>query len=177
MMKTLCTVMYRRLEAEMVSNSVAIVDINPEETNTTKRIDKVTYFWGCGGDDGQPTSIFSEADIFAAFSRITTHHKNLHSIPIDQGDSVRFWPFSALAISPRPFNLDLKLLVVGQLVQHAGAGGSIPEVLSEAMGGLSFEEVSSVAAVVSNPHDPPNMWKTTPLILNFSSEYGNRFRW
>lgn len=183
----------------MVSNSVAIVDINPGETNNSKRIESIHYFWRPGASDGLPTSIFSDADIFNAYKNsisFSIKHNETH-FHWNHPDKVKFWPFSALAVSVSTSDLsstnEMKLIVIGQLVQQADisdsgdesddnySGGptstSIPAILSNVMGGLSFEEVSSMAVVVQNPHDPPSMWKTSPYVLNFSNKYSGHFRW
>ena len=158
----------------MVSNSVAIVDINTKETNISKRIDSVQYFWRPGSSDGFPSSIFSDGDLFAAYkSSLFLNNQQIFSTALH----ARFWPFTALAVSTTA-STELKLLVIGQLVKKAdGRDGNMPEILQEVMGGLSFVEISSMAAVVHNPYDAPSMWRTTPLVLNFSSKYSDRFRW
>jgi hypothetical protein len=160
----------------MISNSVAIVDINPKEVNTSKRIESINYFWRSGSSDGLPSSIFSDVDLFNAYKSSINDNKK-HDYVIGKPEKVRFWPFSALSVSTSSSDSDLKLLVIGQLVQHADGSGAIPEVLSDVMGGLSFVEVSSIAVVVENAHDPPSMWLTSPLVLNFSHKYSDRFRW
>jgi hypothetical protein len=160
----------------MISNSVAIVDINPKELNISNRIESINYFWRPGVSDGLPTSIFSDTDLFTAYKNSLLGNKKQDK-SIGQPEKVRFWPFSALSVSSP--NAELKLLVVGQLVKHSDDTGVMPDILSTMMdgNGLSFVEIASVAAVVSNPYDPPSMWHTTPLVLNFSRKYSDRFRW
>ena len=69
------------------------------------------------------------------------------------------------------------MIVLGQIVQNYNENSLIPDILRNANGGLSFVELTSIATVVQNPHDPPNMWLTSPLVLNFSSTQSDRFRW
>ena len=159
----------------MISNSVAIVEISPNEVTVAKRIKSVQYFWRPSTSNTVPTSIFSDGDMYSAFSRSQKSSNNFNTGNVKHQGDARFWPFSALSISS--FESELKLLVIGQLVQRADSSGVVPDVLSNAMGGLSFVELTSIAGVVSNPHDPPSMWRTSPISLTFSRKYNERFRW
>jgi hypothetical protein len=160
----------------MISNSVALVDINPEEPDSVKRIESVNYFWRTDRADGQPLSIFSDDEMLVALMES-------RSIPTGRFGfdmkSSKFWPFTALCI--KPANAELELLVIGQLVRGLNHEDEEDTVLSKVKaniaGGLSFVELASMATVVKNPYDPPSMWRTNPLVLNISKKVKDCFRW
>lgn len=166
---TLTLYIYRRIEAEMVSNSVAVVTINPKETKLNDRIQSVNYFWQTNVQ-GSPAPIFDGTDFFRSFKRSLSINNTIFS-----EKNVKFWPFSA--VSSYSVQYQIRVVVIGQLVQDFDDMRSIPEVVKHVMGVFSFFEVTSIAAVIQNPQDPPNMWQVTPVVLNFASKYSNRFRW
>jgi len=135
----------RRLEAQIISNSVAIVDIRTG-MNSNGVIQRSSFYWK-SETDGMPAPIFS-----------------------DSSPSEKFWPMSGLSVVDKDAGWNdpsVKVVVVGQQVKSLSRNPGDP--LEKAAGILSFTELASVAVVVENPKDPPDMWHTVVHPLKFST--------
>ena len=134
-----------RDHSKFISNSVAISFLAPitstsnsNKSSPMRDIRTMQYFWRMQSTEGYAESIFS---------RIESSSQDCPT------EKTAFWPFSGIPIysKQQPPPQQVKLLIVGQLVCRD------PLVHAE-ITALSFNKLSMVLVVVSNPYDPPDSW-------------------
>lgn len=157
----------RRLEAQMVSNTVGIAQmavgsdtsssISSSSNSESLTLQQMQYYWGMKMISGEPKSIFDSKVIGQAV-------KNQYEFV--NVDGAVYWPTDGLSVlaTTSSSNIATKAIIIGQLVKSftAAAPSEAPKsdgILDDMLTGLDFEDFATVLMVVSNAFDTPNFWK------------------
>lgn len=123
-----------------MANSVAVSVLSPN-----KSLDRLEFFWSSSGDGS------AEAILRLTEANNAKKLKQGKSVEGLYDPSSSFWPLGGLAAAS-------SLLIVGQFVTTQGVSeNSI--ATAESSKALKFRELVSASVVVSNPLEPPSMWK------------------
>ena len=198
----LCVYVCRRIESQLVSNSIGVAQMEwggegeaegPRGAGATGVIAAMRFYWGDGAG-GSPSAIL-HPNIPAHLDSAQSSGAAAATAGGGGGTPAPVsWPSSGIAVvteelgssaatprrtrqGPRPppsSSWAVSVLVVGQLSQPVrparSSGGGLLE--SDA---LSFREIASVLFVVSNPHDPPDLWAYRSK--EFPSGGRGQYRW
>lgn len=174
-----------RIEAEFISNSVAIFDFevnvgnnnnNKIDQTIIKSIKKSKFYWGTQ-PDGTPSSLFihkksknnddgdnnNNNSININSSIISLNSTNNTSIT----ENTKYWPYNGISIimnrneETKDFDQSypINIFVLGQVV--------IPLSTASFLGNdvLSFSINHSLGYIITNPYDAPDLWDYSPINL------------
>lgn len=183
----------RRIEGELIANSVAVVHLtNATSGRRSARDVKSAHYYWTSDKNGAPSAIFDAK----LFDHDIVEHRRMTPDSSKAAEGVspqyRFWPYSGITIfsAPSPATgprttTNTRVVVIGQLVEsirwdmNAGGGTGAADMIQRAAGSLSFREVASVGVLVSRPYDPPDMWMQSSTALRLPSQWKGKgtFRW
>lgn len=178
----------------MICNSIGVAHMEPvasidgigkegKPSQLTSRIKEMRFYWGSDPKDGSPMPVFDTAGRSnGGFETLVSSLKvggNLSPEGATDAKQLSFWPSAGLAFVPknRPGLIvqDVRLVVVGQIVEalksFTGNGG----ILSDTGTVLSFTELGTGLQIVSNPYDPPDSWEYLSGIMPIPGK--GQYRW
>jgi hypothetical protein len=155
----------KRSEGVLISNSVAIVQLNNTHTTNSsiRSIDTIRMFWR-SDDQGSPLPIFQQV---------------AHQLS-NASSELLFWPLGGIAIQQLS-QQNTKLIILGHFVQsyapRTADGEDLRVKASHIIQSLAFHELACSLIVVTNPHDNPESWRYEFYNFPSSESADGSYKW